>query len=161
MNRVRRGGGGHPKLPWDEHPRPLPYPISLDNQPLPAHDSTHWASEQLPGRAVDPWAVLSRLEESFLGGFQMRITAKHSSTAVFGAALLLVCLVPRPMHGQSIATFQHIVIVVQENRTPDNLFGSTSAITPCNSEDPFEPGVDIKNCGYDDPGKTVYYHPGT
>jgi len=38
-------------------------------------------------------------------------------------------------------------VIVQENRTPDNLFGSGPARTPCNSEDPFEPGVDIENCG--------------
>src|SRR5215471_20981291 len=48
---------------------------------------------------------------------------------------------------QSIPHFDHIVVIFQENRTPDNLFGSTPAHTLCNSEDPFEPGVDIKNCG--------------
>jgi hypothetical protein len=48
---------------------------------------------------------------------------------------------------QTIPHFDHIVVIVQENRTPDNLFGSGPARTPCNSEDPFEPGVDIENCG--------------
>lgn len=44
--------------------------------------------------------------------------------------------------------FDHIVIIVQENRTPDNIFGS-SAIEHlgCGFEDPFEPGVDIENGG--------------
>ena len=44
--------------------------------------------------------------------------------------------------------FDNIIIVVQENRTPDNLFGSIPTTTLCNSEDPFETGVDIENCGY-------------
>jgi len=35
-------------------------------------------------------------------------------------------------------TFQHIVVVFQENRTPDNIFGSNPT---------FEPGVDISNTG--------------
>jgi phospholipase C len=38
-------------------------------------------------------------------------------------------------YGQNIPTFQHIVIVIQENRTPDNLFGSNTT---------FEPGVDLQ-----------------
>jgi phospholipase C len=48
---------------------------------------------------------------------------------------------------QTIPHFDHIVVIFQENRTPDNVFGSGPARTPCNSEDPFEPGVDIENCG--------------
>jgi phospholipase C len=35
--------------------------------------------------------------------------------AVFGATLT---------SAQTLHTFKHIVIIVQENRTPDNLFGS-------------------------------------
>ncbi len=42
--------------------------------------------------------------------------------------------------------FQHIIIVVQENRTTDNIFGS----------DPqFEPGVDIATSGMNSKGQTV------
>jgi phospholipase C len=44
-------------------------------------------------------------------------------------------------------TFQHIIIVVQENRTPDNLFGAGPAIVQCGNEDPFESGVDIVDGG--------------
>jgi phospholipase C len=46
-------------------------------------------------------------------------------------------------------TFSHIVIIVQENRTPDNLFGSYPGFgTTCGTENnPFETGVDIDNGG--------------
>jgi phospholipase C len=44
-------------------------------------------------------------------------------------------------------TFKHIIIVVQENRTPDNLFGAGSGVK-CGGPDPFMPGVDIDNGGY-------------
>jgi phosphoesterase family protein len=44
-------------------------------------------------------------------------------------------------------TFKHIIIVIQENRTPDNLFGSAPSTGLCGTEDPFEPGVDIENGG--------------
>jgi len=49
----------------------------------------------------------------------------------------------------SQGTFKHIIIVVQENRTPDNLFGAgAGAQRSCGSEYDFEPGVDIDNGGY-------------
>jgi phospholipase C len=49
---------------------------------------------------------------------------------------------------QTLPHFDHIIIVVQENRTPDNLFGSTPTTAKCQiAEDPFEPGVDIENRG--------------
>lgn len=52
---------------------------------------------------------------------------------------------------QTLPTFRHIVVIFQENRTPDNLFGSApSGGTMCGSEDPFEPGVDIRNGGPDE-----------
>ncbi len=43
--------------------------------------------------------------------------------------------------------FKHIIIIVQENRTPDNLFGAGAPITACGSTDDFEPGVDIVKGG--------------
>jgi hypothetical protein len=43
-------------------------------------------------------------------------------------------------------TFQHIVIVIQENRTPDQLLGAGPAPN-CTAENPFETGVDIVNGG--------------
>ena len=42
--------------------------------------------------------------------------------------------------------FKHVIIVFQENRTPDNLFGSNPK---------FEPGVDIASSGVNSRGKTV------
>jgi phospholipase C len=48
------------------------------------------------------------------------------------------------VHGAPV--FKHIVIVVQENRTPDNLFGSKPS---------FEPGVDIATSGVNSHGRTV------
>jgi phospholipase C len=42
--------------------------------------------------------------------------------------------------------FNHIIVVVQENRTPDNLFGSNPG---------FEPGVDIATSGVNSMGATV------
>jgi phospholipase C len=49
---------------------------------------------------------------------------------------------------QTLPKFQHIVLIVQENRTPDNLFGSgPSSSRSCGIGDPFEPGVDIDNGG--------------
>lgn len=38
-------------------------------------------------------------------------------------------------YAQTLPTFQHIIVLIQENRTPDNLFGSNPT---------FEPGVDLQ-----------------
>jgi phospholipase C len=57
--------------------------------------------------------------------------------AVFGATLA---------SAQILKHFDHIVIIVQENRTPDNLFGSNPNLG-CGASNPFEPGVDIQNGG--------------
>jgi phospholipase C len=43
-------------------------------------------------------------------------------------------------------TFKHVVVILQENRTPDNLFGSNPN---------FEPGVDIATAGLNSKGETV------
>jgi phospholipase C len=45
----------------------------------------------------------------------------------------------------SLPTFSHIIIIVQENRTPDNLFGSLAS-GPCNSANSL-PGADLVNGG--------------
>jgi hypothetical protein len=52
------------------------------------------------------------LQEGVEGGSQMNIIAK---------SLLLISLGVTVAHAQ-IPNFQHIVVIVQENRTPDNLF---------------------------------------
>ncbi len=51
--------------------------------------------------------------------------------------VLFVLLAAVLCHAQ-LPTFQHIILVVQENRTPDNLFGGNPT---------FEPGVDLKLAG--------------
>ena len=77
----------------------------------------------------------------------MRSAAKISLTVC--PMLLLLSSTTSYVHGQTLPTFQHIVIVFQENRTPDNLFGAGAIghISGCGVEDPFEPGVDIQNGG--------------
>ena len=57
----------------------------------------------------------------------------------------LILLIPSLAFGQPLQ-FSHIVIVVQENRTPDNLFGSNPT---------FEPGVDLATSGLDSQGQEV------
>jgi len=63
--------------------------------------------------------------------------------------LLLTALTTTFAYSQTIpaGTFKHIIIVVQENRTPDNLFGGNPSTRPCGTEDPFETGVDIESGG--------------
>jgi phospholipase C len=47
-------------------------------------------------------------------------------------------------------TFKHVVLIIQENRTPDNLFGSNPH---------FEPGVDIASSGLNSKGEVVPLRP--
>ena len=57
---------------------------------------------------------------------------------------------PRTPHGAP--SFKHIIIVFQENRTPDNIFGSNPN---------FEPGVDIATSGVNSLGATIPLQPVT
>jgi phospholipase C len=57
--------------------------------------------------------------------------------------VLLVALLPGIARA---VNFRHIVIIVQENRTPDNIFGSLPN---------FEPGVDIAASGQTSQGQTI------
>jgi phospholipase C len=67
------------------------------------------------------------------------------------ACLLAACTAPAgAMAAHGPVVFKHIIIVVQENRTPDNLFGSKPA---------FEPGVDIATSGVTSRGRTVKLTP--
>ncbi len=60
--------------------------------------------------------------------------------------MLISLIVPFAVAQIAQGTFKHIIIVVQENRTPDNLFGDAAGPSPtCGSEHDFEPGVDIDN----------------
>jgi phospholipase C len=51
-----------------------------------------------------------------------------------------------PCAARAAPTFSHIIIVLQENRTPDNIFGSNPT---------FEPGVDIATSGVNSKGQTI------
>jgi phospholipase C len=62
-------------------------------------------------------------------------------TALFGAVVAGAQTYQAPPH------FNHIVIIVQENRTPDDLFQSSIKATSCGTENHFEAGVDIQNGG--------------
>lgn len=62
-----------------------------------------------------------------------------SVLASLGAALALAQTQPGP--------FGHIIIVVQENRTPDNLFGAGWGSGVCRQKYAFESGVDLADGG--------------
>lgn len=47
-------------------------------------------------------------------------------------------------------TFKHIIIVVQENRTPDNLFGAAPSVAKCGVEDPMKNIDQTGDNGYAD-----------
>jgi hypothetical protein len=78
----------------------------------------------------------------------MRNAAESPSAALFAVALFLASMASTAACAQTLPTFDHIVVIVQENRTPDNLFGSAPASLQCNGQDDFEPGVDIQDWGY-------------
>ena len=64
---------------------------------------------------------------------------------------LVVSLAPIPasalVQNLPAGTFKHIIIVVQENRTPDNLFGAWATGGPCPIANPFA-GADINDGGH-------------
>ena len=65
------------------------------------------------------------------------------------AACLLLALTCAT-HAHAAPNFKHVIIVFQENRTPDNIFGSNPT---------FEPGVDIATSGVNSLGATVPLQP--
>jgi phospholipase C len=78
----------------------------------------------------------------------MRIAAKSSFVVLSDVALSLGSLTATAGWAQgSLPVFDHIVVIFQENRTPDNLFGGAISTTLCNGQDDFEPGVYIQNWG--------------
>ena len=76
----------------------------------------------------------------------MRISALTSFRTLCATTLFFTAVTPTSVFAQSgLPVFDHIVVIVQENRTPDNLFGSTPTnLRGCNGQDDFEPGVDIQ-----------------
>ncbi len=63
------------------------------------------------------------------------------------AALLLA---PSLAAAQAVAPFKHIIVVIQENRTVDNVFGSNPT---------FEPGLDIATQGTTSTGQVIALAP--
>jgi len=59
---------------------------------------------------------------------------------------LMMLLALPAAEAASPGTFKHIIVMIQENRTPDNMFGSNPT---------FEPGVDIASSGLNSKGVTI------
>ena len=59
---------------------------------------------------------------------------------------LIFCALSSAAGFAQTVPFKHVVIIFQENRTPDNLFGSNPT---------FEPGVDIATFGFNSKGKKI------
>lgn len=64
--------------------------------------------------------------------------------------LALVAAALQPPLAAAAPAFRHVVLIIQENRTPDNLFGSNPH---------FEPGVDIVPAAPNAAGETVKFTP--
>jgi phospholipase C len=65
----------------------------------------------------------------------------------FWVLAAMACLLGLPAWAAPAnVVFRHIIVVIQENRTPDNLFGSAPN---------FEPGVDIATSGVNSLGQTI------
>ena len=76
----------------------------------------------------------------------MRDRPEHDCRRRFGA-VAFACLAALAYSGAADAVvFKHIVVIIQENRTPDNIFGSNPS---------FEAGVDIATSGVDSKGATI------
>ena len=67
----------------------------------------------------------------------------------FGWVISVVLVLTTVAHAQ-ILPFKHIIVVIQENRTPDNLFGSNPT---------FEPGVDVSTTNVLSTGQPVQLTP--
>jgi len=74
----------------------------------------------------------------------MKVAAVVCSSLLIVAAMGTVAAV-----AQNPIPFQHVVLIIQENRTPDNLFGAGPPHPVCGVPDGFESGVDIDNGGMD------------
>jgi len=61
-----------------------------------------------------------------------------------------ICMLGVLVCGADARTFNHVIVVIQENRTPDNLFGSNPS---------FEPGVDIATSGLNSKNQLISFTP--
>ncbi|MGA3093461.1 MAG: alkaline phosphatase family protein [Terriglobales bacterium] len=76
---------------------------------------------------------------------QFRTSGAMRSAGTLFRCILFCTLAVSSCRGQA-RTFKHVVVILQENRTPDNVFGSNPN---------FEPGVDLATSGLTSKGETV------
>jgi phospholipase C len=67
------------------------------------------------------------------------------------AVLLLLALSEPVLAPAQISNFRHVVVIVQENRTPDNLFQGLCGSTRTRCPTPY----DLQNYGFDETGKKI------
>jgi phospholipase C len=92
------------------------------------------------GPAICSSSEVDQASQYLTGVFDMKLIAGSLLSPLLCTAFVFAQTYQPPPH------FNHIVIIVQENRTPDNIFGSSPSLG-CGQEDPFETGVDIQNGG--------------
>ena len=80
----------------------------------------------------------------------MMNVCRIASAAGLMPVLLAASALFLPEAAHAAPSFKHVVIIIQENRTPDNLFGSNPK---------FEPGVDIVTQGINSSGHPVQFSP--
>ena len=78
--------------------------------------------------------------------FRKLFTARAANILSFWTLLFLWTLLALASSEAQTRTFKHVVVILQENRTPDNLFGSNPN---------FEPGVDLATSGLNSKGETL------
>jgi len=86
----------------------------------------------------------------------LKFNPEKRQRLLIGSLFWLLCLVTHPADAQ-ITGFQHIVLIVQENRTPDNLFFSLCATVSC-STTPDDEQYNIQTSNWLDknvPGGTI------
>jgi len=89
-------------------------------------------------------ATAGEREGSLKGIFQLRrICAARTANILF---FILWALLALPSSAAQTVKFKHVVVILQENRTPDNIFGSNPN---------FEPGVDLATSGLTSKGETI------
>ena len=59
-----------------------------------------------------------------------------AALSILGAVFSMLSATPATAQTIPPGTFKHIIIIVQENRTPDNLFGAGPAGLPSGSQPP-------------------------
>jgi phospholipase C len=84
-------------------------------------------------------------------GYKSQLNVKLKQVRImraieFLSVLLIIAMAPPSANAKPPLFFKHIIVIIQENRTPDNLFGSNTR---------FEPGVDIASSGVNSHGVTI------